>query len=267
VRLRAEIADSSGHWVTILDEEVCCGAVHNGHTLSTVPAPAPPGGLTTTKPRPVLRLVEEPLTGPCPAPAVVAPDGSQGAATYPSDGMDVPGKGHFVGATVFLVYRSPAACRHFCFIQAVRRTISLDGRPSAASHPWRQDLERGQERHPPCYKYQSDRPEGGRIMHDSPGVVNPWGAMELPDGTTLRPRPGQRLVGDWEFRTWAVCLDPPTLYGQFTWRVHIDVPIPAGPPARGQKIPGATSRVDPPAFTPTAQLSPDDARLFDRMSR
>jgi hypothetical protein len=79
-------------------------------------------------------------------------------------GLDVPDKGHFVGAHLFLLFVPPEECERFCFVQAVKRTVTLDGTPLNLNRDWRLDLLPNQPRRPPCYHYQRERPEGRMIQ-------------------------------------------------------------------------------------------------------
>lgn len=266
VTVKVEIQNGLGEWVEIMSREVCCDTHAVGDILRTTPPPPPPGATTRERESPVLEIIALVAERPCPeGRAQLAPNGGWGHEFRESPSLDVPGKGHFIGAHVFLLYVPPAACRQFCFIQAVKRTVKLDGR-DIASRDWRLDLLPGQARRPGCYAYQRDRPEGGRLLNDSPGLVNPWGAIRLEDGRVIRPRPGQRIVATWEFRTWAVCLRPPSILGQFSWTLRVDVVVPAGPPPQGGQIPGVDIDLTGPEFKTDKQMPKADKDLFDQLT-
>ncbi|MFT3807786.1 hypothetical protein [Arenimonas sp.] len=267
VTITVEIQNALGEWVEILSREVCCHTHQRGDLLRSTPAPPPPGATTRPREVPVLEIVALDAERPCPeGDAQLAPGGGHGHEYRKSPGMDLPGKGHFIGAHIFLLFIPPPACRQFCFIQAVRRTVTLNGRKIAASSDWHLDLLPEQDKRPGCYAYQRDRPEGGRVLNDSPGLVNPWGAFQLEDGSRLTPRPGDRLVVHWEFRTWAVCLQAPALLGQFTWSLKVEVLIPNGPPPKGGQLPGTKIDLREPVFSPPAQISADDLKLYQRLT-
>ena len=215
----------------------------------------------------MLQIVDWKPERPCPQGRTqVAPGDDHGSETHEFPGLDVPGKGHFVGGSVSLFFVPPETCRRFCFIQAVKRTITLDGViKTNVSHDWQLDLTPDQPRRPPCYKIQRVRPEGGTILRDTPGLINPWSAMKLPDGSIFRPRPGQRLVGLWEFHTWAVCLNRSHVYGEFTWTLRIEFVVPAGPPPQGARIPGATANITGPDFSAAAAMPQADTQLLQAL--
>lgn len=265
VTITVEIQNQLGEWVEILSREVCCHAHQRGDILRSTPPPPAPDATTRPREIPVLEIVALDAVRPCPdGDAQLAPGGGHGHEYRKSPGMDVPGKGHFIGAHVFLLFVPPPACRLFCFIQAVKRSVTLNGRKIAASSDWHLDLlptQRGEV----CYAYQRDRPEGGRVLNDSPGLVNPWGAITLEDGKKLTPRPGDILVVHWEFRTWAVCLQAPALLGQFTWNLRVEVTIPNGPPPQGGRLPGTKIDLGEPEFRAPPQISQEDRKLYERL--
>jgi hypothetical protein len=196
VTIHVEIQNELGQWVEIMSREVCCDKNRPGDILDPTPPPPAPTDKTITRPMPVLQIVDWLVASPCPiGHAQLSPDDQVGSDPKTFDGLDVPGKGHFIGGSVSLLYVAPG-CKHFCFIQAVKRSITVDNVVNKAfSHDWRLDLLPDQPRNPPCYKYQHARPEGGTILTDSPGLLNPWAPASCPTGRSSGSGQGSTCMG------------------------------------------------------------------------